>query len=74
MIKSPMTAVVSSFNPLVERVSVKAPQSSIAVLAFEDMSPDKDQGYFCDGLAEEIINDLARERFAGYRPNVIFRL
>jgi adenylate cyclase len=39
---------------------VKAPQSSIAVLAFEDMSPDKDQGYFCDGLAEEIINDLAR--------------
>jgi TolB-like protein/Flp pilus assembly protein TadD len=43
-----------------ERVYVKDPQSSIAVLAFEDMSPDKDQGYFCDGLAEEIINDLAR--------------
>ena len=39
---------------------MKDPQSSIAVLAFEDMSPDKDQGYFCDGLAEEIINDLAR--------------
>ena len=55
-----MTAVVSSFNPLVERVSVKGSQSSIAVLAFEDMSPDKDQGYLCDGLAEEIINDLAR--------------
>ncbi|MGB5748481.1 MAG: hypothetical protein WBM69_15990 [Desulfobacterales bacterium] len=35
-------------------------RSSIAVLAFEDMSPDRDQGYFCDGLAEEIINDLAR--------------
>jgi TolB-like protein/Flp pilus assembly protein TadD len=43
-----------------ERVYVKDPQSSIAVLAFEDMSPDKDQGYFCDGLTEEIINDLAR--------------
>ena len=39
---------------------MKTPQSSIAVLAFEDMSPDRDQGYFCDGLAEEIINDLAR--------------
>ena len=52
--------VVSSFNILVERVSVKTPQSSIAVLAFEDLSPDQDQGYFCDGLAEEIISDLAR--------------
>ena len=39
---------------------MKTPQSSIAVLAFEDMSPARDQGYFCDGLAEEIINDLAR--------------
>ena len=35
-------------------------RSSIAVLAFEDMSPNRDQGYFCDGLAEEIINDLTR--------------
>ena len=35
-------------------------QSSIAVLAFEDMSPGGDQEYFCDGIAEEIINDLAQ--------------
>jgi TolB-like protein/Tfp pilus assembly protein PilF len=33
---------------------------SIAVLAFEDMSPDGNQEYFCDGIAEEIINDLNR--------------
>lgn len=32
---------------------------SIAVLAFSDMSPEKDQGYFCDGIAEEILSDLA---------------
>jgi len=38
----------------------KPTQPSIAVLAFEDMSPAKDQGYFCDGIAEEIINDLAQ--------------
>lgn len=31
---------------------------SIAVLAFADMSPGKDQEYFSDGLAEEIINAL----------------
>jgi serine/threonine protein kinase/Tfp pilus assembly protein PilF len=33
---------------------------SIAVLPFVDMSPQKDQEYFCDGLAEEIINALAQ--------------
>ncbi|MEJ2719690.1 MAG: protein kinase [bacterium] len=31
---------------------------SIAVLPFEDMSPNKDQEYFCDGVAEEIMNAL----------------
>ncbi len=31
---------------------------SIAVLPFEDMSPQKDQEYFCDGMAEVIINAL----------------
>jgi serine/threonine protein kinase/Tfp pilus assembly protein PilF len=33
---------------------------SIAVLPFSDMSREKDQGYFCDGIAEEIINALCR--------------
>jgi len=32
--------------------------SSIAVLPFADMSPDQDQGYLCEGLAEELINAL----------------
>lgn len=33
---------------------------SIAVLAFEDMSSEKNQDYFCEGLAEEIINSLTQ--------------
>lgn len=33
---------------------------SIAVLPFSDMSPARDQGYFCEGVAEEIINALTR--------------
>jgi serine/threonine protein kinase/Tfp pilus assembly protein PilF len=33
---------------------------SIAVLPFTDMSREKDQDYFCDGIAEEIINALCR--------------
>jgi TolB-like protein/tetratricopeptide (TPR) repeat protein len=32
---------------------------SIAVLPFADMSPQKDQEYFSDGIAEEILNALA---------------
>jgi serine/threonine-protein kinase len=32
---------------------------SIAVLPFADLSPEKDQGYFSDGLAEELLNSLA---------------
>ncbi len=32
---------------------------SIAVLPFEDYSPNHDQGYFADGIAEEILNSLA---------------
>jgi len=39
-----------------------APQEppSIAVLPFADMSREKDQAYFCEGIAEEIINALVR--------------
>ena len=33
-------------------------QKSIAVLPFTNMSADKDQDYFCDGIAEDILNDL----------------
>jgi TolB-like protein/tetratricopeptide (TPR) repeat protein len=33
---------------------------SVAVLPFADLSPQKDQDYFCEGLAEEIITALAK--------------
>jgi serine/threonine protein kinase/Tfp pilus assembly protein PilF len=36
----------------------KAEEKSIAVLPFVDLSSQKDQEYFCDGLAEELINSL----------------
>jgi TolB-like protein/lipoprotein NlpI len=35
-------------------------ERSIAVLPFINMSPDKDQEYFADGLAEELLELLAR--------------
>jgi TolB-like protein len=45
---APSTA--SSFNP---------PPHSIAVLPFVNMSGDKEQEYFSDGLTEELLNSLA---------------
>ena len=39
---------------------VEETPASVAVLPFTNMSPDPDQEYFCEGMAEEIINALAR--------------
>src|SRR5262249_7850591 len=60
----------SSPGAAVESVKPGAPSSgsapataapnSIAVMAFDDLSPSHDQGYFSDGMAEEILNALAR--------------
>jgi TolB-like protein/Tfp pilus assembly protein PilF len=43
-------ATVAAFNP---------PAHSIAVLPFLNLSGDKDQEYFSDGLTEELLNSLA---------------
>lgn len=36
------------------------PARSIAVLAFDDLSPQSDQEYFAEGVSEELLNLLAR--------------
>lgn len=36
------------------------PDKTIAVLAFDNMSADPENEYFCDGLAEELLNALAK--------------
>ena len=40
-------------------ISSNAPEKSIAVLPFVNMSDDKEQEYFSDGLSEELLNQLA---------------
>ena len=37
-----------------------APGRSIAVLPFDNLSADAENDYFCDGLAEDLINALSR--------------
>ena len=48
---APAEAPAPAFNP---------PAHSIAVLPFANMSGDKEQDYFSDGLSEELLNSLAR--------------
>jgi len=53
-----------------------AARKSIAVLPFADLSPNHDQEYFSDGMAEEILNALARVRdlkVAGRASSFYFR-
>ena len=40
--------------------SITAGKPTIAVLAFDNMSGDPQQEYFCDGIAEDIITDLSK--------------
>jgi TolB-like protein len=45
----------------VPRAEVKPGQPpSVAVLPFINMSPERDQEFFCDGMTEEILNSLAQ--------------
>jgi TolB-like protein/Flp pilus assembly protein TadD len=45
--------------PEPEAIPTSKWKNSIAVLPFVDMSPQKDQEYFCDGMTEELINRLS---------------
>src|SRR5437773_12327920 len=40
--------------------SAPAPRKSIAVLPFENLSEDKANAYFADGIQEEILTSLSR--------------
>ena len=57
-----VAAVIGTyFRPARSRANASSlNNTSIAVLPFADMSPAKDQEYFSDGLAEQLINDLAK--------------
>jgi TolB-like protein len=51
--------VTSTARPAVPARPV---ERSLAVLPFENLSPDPDNAFLADGLAEEVITDLARVR------------
>ena len=53
-------AVGAGFYFFSQRPAFKAPDKSIAVLPFQNLSEDKANAYFADGLTEEILNRLAQ--------------
>ena len=57
-----IAAVLYFFMPSSNNVEEKEKNivKTIAVLPFLDMSPNKDQEYFSDGLSEELLNVLAK--------------
>lgn len=65
----PATAILSELgqpagrgdqSPVTGTVTAQTPTNSIAVLPFTNISADPDNEYFCDGLAEELLNALAK--------------
>jgi serine/threonine-protein kinase len=46
--------------PSVPSASAIVPEKSIAVLPFENLSDEKQNAYFTDGVQDEILNDLSR--------------
>src|SRR5205085_10170033 len=56
---NPVGLVVTA-TPKAAPVVVPPEPRSIAVLPFVDMSPNHDQEHFSDGIAEEILNVLAK--------------
>ena len=59
--QEPAGAAVADNQVELQKTRLALPDKpSIAVLPFENMSGDKENEYFSDGLAEEIINALTR--------------
>jgi TolB-like protein/class 3 adenylate cyclase/Tfp pilus assembly protein PilF len=59
--KSPSRAITPTVSPAVtSNGSVPIPEKSVAVLPFDNLSKEKENAYFADGVQDEILTDLAR--------------
>jgi TolB-like protein/Tfp pilus assembly protein PilF len=54
-----LDCMIDGFQKAIAKRSTATPES-LAVLPFADLSPVQDQEWFCDGIAEEILNALSR--------------
>jgi serine/threonine protein kinase/Tfp pilus assembly protein PilF len=59
-VRASAVAVPDAPSPASTVAAFTPPAHSVAVLPFVNMSGDKDQEYFSDGLTEELLNSLSR--------------
>ncbi len=52
--------VLEALRQSAPRPAAESAGRSVAVLYFENMSPDKESEYFCAGMTEDIITDLSK--------------
>ncbi len=57
-----MAEVIRDLARLLDQAAASTEKSipAIVVLPFADLSPQKDQEYFCDGITEELVNALSK--------------
>ncbi|PYJ19732.1 MAG: hypothetical protein DME92_11600 [Verrucomicrobia bacterium] len=55
-----VVAGIAMFSRYRVRSTLAAPEKSIAVLPFENLSDDKENAFFTDGVQDEILMDLAK--------------
>jgi len=60
--RTPTAGITAAKVPDAEKMLEARWKKSIAVLPFSNLSSEKEQEYFCDGLSEEIINALSHIR------------
>lgn len=75
-VATPETVAKTVPAPEPQELETTIDDQSIAVLPFVDMSPEGDQAYFADGIAEEILNVLVKThslKVAGRTSSFQFR-
>lgn len=55
-----LIASIWFFSPELEKAAAPLGPNSIAVLPFEDLSPDRQHAYFADGMQEELLSRLTK--------------
>ena len=60
LVLAAIVAGIAMFSRYRARSTLAAPEKSIAVLPFENLSEDKANAYFADGIQEEILTRLAK--------------
>ena len=59
--RAPWRAITSTVSPAAtSNVPVPIPEKSVAVLPFDNLSEEKENAYFTDGVQGEILTDLAK--------------